>query len=90
MTVKNPKCLVIDASILRGAGGENATHPKPIRCRDFLAEIQALGHKVIVTREIKQEWDKHIELADNTLTIRWYTNMRRRNQIQFVMDDIID
>ncbi|MGB7340178.1 MAG: hypothetical protein WBC91_14875 [Phototrophicaceae bacterium] len=87
MTVKNPKCLVVDASVLRAAKKANAIHPVPIMCRDFLDEIFKSGHKVIMTPEIKVEWDKHIR---SNFAKDWYFNMLKRGRLLVVQKNVID
>ena len=58
MTVKNPKCLVVDTNIAQSAGGHNALDPIPILCRDFLEEIRKTGHSIIMTMDINSSLDK--------------------------------
>lgn len=56
---KFSKNLVIDASVARSAGGEEATYPTSINCREFLKTVLEYGHNIVMTSEIKQEWDRH-------------------------------
>lgn len=39
MLVKASKHLVIDASVARSSGGENAMYPTSKNCRDFLKAV---------------------------------------------------
>lgn len=59
MTIKVSKRLVIDASIARSAGGEDAKDLKSVYCRDFLEAVVDLCHRVVMTPDIRDEWDKH-------------------------------
>ena len=59
MANKNSKRLVIDTSIARSAGGENAVHPESKDCRDFLLAVLSICHKIVVNPEMKAEWYKH-------------------------------
>jgi hypothetical protein len=59
MANKNSKRLVIDTSIARSAGGENAVHPQAKDCRDFLLAVLSICHKIVVNPEMKEEWNKH-------------------------------
>ena len=59
MTEKISKRLVIDASVARSAGQEDATYPRSVRCRDFLQAVLEISHRVVMTQDIKKEWDKH-------------------------------
>ena len=59
MMRKPKKDLVIDASIARAAGTENATHPTSVHCRDFLESVYLHGFGAVMTSEIYEEWRKH-------------------------------
>ena len=49
MADKVSKRLVIDASVARAAGGEDATYPISVSCRDFLKAVLDLSHRVVMT-----------------------------------------
>jgi hypothetical protein len=51
--------IVVDASIARSCGDTTAIYPQPIQCRDFLLAMQKNRHSLIMTKEIKVEWNKH-------------------------------
>jgi hypothetical protein len=80
VTVKNPKCLAIDVDIARASGGEDAIYPISKRCRDFLKEVRTLGHSMIVTDNIDDEWGtkKH----PSAFARQWYDEMRQRGKIR--------
>lgn len=59
MPSKKSKRLVVDASVARAAGGEEATHATSQTCREFLLTILKVCHRVVMTAEIRKEWDKH-------------------------------
>lgn len=59
MTDKVSKRLVIDASVARAAGGEDATYPISVYCRDFLQAVLDISHRVVMTPDIRDEWNKH-------------------------------
>lgn len=56
---KNPPRIVIDACIARAAGGETATFPTSKYCRDFLSTVLTSRCCVVMTSDIRDEWDKH-------------------------------
>jgi hypothetical protein len=56
---KISKLLVIDASVAQSAGGEKATDPISISCRDCLETIRKVCHRMVITPEISREWDRH-------------------------------
>lgn len=53
------KRLVIDASIAYASGGEKATHPEAVTCRDFLQVTLNLSHKAVFTLLLQEEWNEH-------------------------------
>lgn len=85
MTAKNSKCLVIDASVARSAGEKNATYPNSVYCRDFLETVLNICHQVVMTPEIKEEWDKH----QSKFTNRWIRTMiAKKKFITYSTDSI--
>ncbi|MEM9541713.1 MAG: hypothetical protein AAGA60_19730 [Cyanobacteria bacterium P01_E01_bin.42] len=79
---KSPKNLVIDASIARSVGGEEATYPTSVNCRNFLQTVLDRGHKMVFTLEIKKEWDRHqSKFAD-----RWRRTMLARKRLVYIKD----
>ena len=59
MADKVSKRLVIDASVARAAGRKDATDPRSVSCRDFLEAVLDLSHRVVMTPDIRDEWNKH-------------------------------
>jgi hypothetical protein len=53
------KKLVIDASIARAAGGKSAIQAQSKDCRDCLQAMLEHRHKMVMSAELKAEWDKH-------------------------------
>ena len=53
------KVFVLDASLLKGAGGPDKIDNKSIKCREFLEAMRRICHRAILTPEIREEWDKH-------------------------------
>lgn len=78
--LKNFRRLVVNASVARAAGGEWAIFPTSRNCRDFLAEIINLGHFVIMTTEIRKEWNKHCSLY----SLSWLAAMTKRKKSIFL------
>jgi hypothetical protein len=54
---KNSKRFVIDTDVARSAGGERAISPSSKNCRDFLKVIRNMSHYVVMTPEIRKEWN---------------------------------
>jgi hypothetical protein len=59
MVAKVSRRLVIDASVARSAGGEQSMFPTSKHCRDFLKAALSICHRVVMTPEIAEEWNKH-------------------------------
>jgi hypothetical protein len=57
MGVKSFERVVIDASIARSAG--ESINSTSSNCRIFLETVMQEGYLLVMTREIKQEWDNH-------------------------------
>lgn len=77
MTPRISKRLVIDASVARAAGGEDATYPISKNCRDFLKATLTICHSAVMTSEIENEWKKH----QSTFASRWRRSMEGRKKI---------
>ncbi|NTW81264.1 MAG: hypothetical protein HGB32_14135, partial [Geobacteraceae bacterium] len=71
------KCIVVDTSIAKAAGGENAVHPMAKQCRDFLRNILTICHKVVLTDEIDVEWKNH----QSNFTRTWRLAMISRKKL---------
>ncbi|MBD2325268.1 hypothetical protein [Alkalinema sp. FACHB-956] len=74
--VDESKRLVVDASIARSCGDATATYPTSVRCRDFLLVLRDCKHKVVMTQEIRAEWDKH----QSRFARQWLRGMISRKQ----------
>jgi hypothetical protein len=59
MKAKLSKILVIDASIARSCGQPEATYPTSVHCREFLEHVLSICHRIVMTPEIRDEWNKH-------------------------------
>ncbi len=59
MSKSSSKCLVIDASVARAAGPPHTSHPTSSNCRNFLENVLTICHRIVMTPEIRKEWDQH-------------------------------
>jgi hypothetical protein len=50
---------VIDADVVRAAGGKEATHPTSQHCRDFLDAVLTICHGMALSQPLYQEWRTH-------------------------------
>jgi hypothetical protein len=77
------KRLVIDACVARASGGEAAIHPTSKQCRDFLKVVLEISHRVVVTPDIRTEWDKH----QSKFARLWLVTMGRKGKIVYANID---
>src|SRR6059058_625173 len=77
MPRRGSKRLVIDASIARAAGGTNATFPTSKHCRDLLLAVREICHHVVMTAEIREEWNRH----QSVFARRWRVSMEARRKV---------
>ena len=78
MARKISERLVVDASIARAAGPEDAVHPTAKHCRDFLLAILGVGHRVVFSSPIAVEWKKH----QSGFARQWRLSMFARKKIE--------
>jgi hypothetical protein len=71
MATKNPKKIVVDASVARAAGSAESIHPTGALCREFLTSFRKQGHFLIVTPDIRAEWRKH----QSAFAQSWYVKI---------------
>ena len=69
--------LVIDASILRAAGSEGATHPVSTYSRKLLLDILEICHRGSLSISIKEEWATH----QSRFSRAWQVQMYSRRKI---------
>src|SRR5215471_15279536 len=77
-SVERSKRLVIDASVARAAGGEDADSPTAKYCRDFLKAVLSICHHVVMTPEISEEWKQH----QSRFTSQWRVSMEARKKVE--------
>ena len=77
MRSRDSKRLVIDTDVAQASGDEDATDPRAINCRDFLKEVRSQEHRVVMTREISDEWKRH----QSRFALEWRVSMDARRKI---------
>lgn len=78
MAAKTSRRLVIDASVARSSGGEDATFPTSKHCRDFLKAVLSICHRIVLTPEIRAEWHKH----QSSFARKWLVSMFARKKVE--------
>jgi hypothetical protein len=86
MKAKESKRLVIDASVARACGGPQATYPRSVHCRDFLENVLNICHRVVMTSDIRDEWNKH----QSRFAREWLTRMVQKRKLVPLKDFSID
>jgi len=72
---KPKKALVVDASVARSAGITD--HPTSIHCRSFLTVFKEQGLLIVMSPEIRAEWEKH----RSNFSYKWLAQMKARRRI---------
>lgn len=80
MPQKPSKRLVIDASVARSSGDENAVYPTSKHCRDFLSATLKVGHQAVMTEAIREEWNRH----QSGFARQWRVSMAARRKLCIV------
>ncbi|MEW6378446.1 MAG: hypothetical protein AB1611_02430 [bacterium] len=74
--------LVIDASVARSAGGDEATNLQSQCCRNFLQSILDICHRMVMTPQIISEWNRH----QSNFARMWRVSMMARRKVDFLND----
>lgn len=77
------KRLVIDACVARASGGETATDLMSKQCRDFLRAVLNISHRVVLSPDIRAEWNRH----QSKFARLWLVTMQRKGKIVRVSVD---
>lgn len=80
MAKRKSKRLVIDTSVARAAGARDAIDTRSKQCRDLLTHILTICHQVVMTPELRDEWQKH----QSHFTNAWRVAMVARKKMFFV------
>ncbi len=84
MAKKPPRRLVIDVDVARSAG--ESKHPISSACRRFLETMLSVGHHVVMTDAIKEEWNSH----QSRYFRIWLRQMWSRKQVNRVEEESND
>lgn len=80
MPVRTARRLVIDASVAGAAGGKTATAPTSTNCRNFLLAVRRVRYVLILTPQLRREWDDH----KSSFARGWLTAMTTRGDVLFL------
>lgn len=72
------RSIVVDANLMRSAGGDSSTGQRPALCRDFLKTLLLLDRFCVVrTPDIYREWKRHWSRFARI----WYVSMEARKKV---------
>lgn len=81
MAKQRPRRLVIDADIVNSAS--ESKYPISSTCRKFLDTVLAVGHHVVMTKAIREEWHRHMSRYSR----RWRRQMWARKRVVKIIDE---
>ena len=77
MRSKKSKRLVIDADVAQASGDEDATDLRAIICRDILLEVMKQRHRIVMSKQINDEWKRH----QSHFALEWRASMDARRRV---------
>jgi len=87
MPKKASRRLIIDASIARAAGREEAIHPTSKHCCEFLTTVLKVCHRIVITPDILQEWKKHQSRFASTWLSQMYGRKKVHDEVGATVDN---
>lgn len=81
---KMTRRIVVDASIAMSAG--TRSHPTSQRSREFLLDMLTICHKVVTSKGISAEWDRHA----SKFCVGWLAAMRSKGKVVVVIPELGD
>lgn len=81
MRSRDSKRLVVNASVARAAGGEEATVSVSISCTEFLETFRdECSHHVLMTPELSEEWEEN----QSKFAATWLKSMIARKRFHYI------
>lgn len=81
MRSKDMKRIVVNASVARAAGGEDATASVSINCTEFLETFRdQTSHHIVMALELSEEWDEH----QSNFAAAWLANMIATKRFHYI------
>ena len=81
MRLRDMKRIVVNASVARAAGGEDATASVSINCTEFLESFRdQTSHHIVMTLELSEEWDEH----QSNFAAAWLANMIATKRFHYI------
>jgi len=73
--------LVVDANVAHSAG--ESEHPISIACRNFLKTVSCVGHRIVLTDAIHEEWRRHY----SRFSLQWLAQMTSRKKVVAIVGE---
>lgn len=83
MAAGSSRRIVVDASVARSAGGEDAAHGTAQSCRDVLLSIRSAGLRIALSIPIREEWHRH----QSRFARKWLVSMYSRKRAEQIDHD---
>lgn len=83
MSHPDPRNIVVDADIAKSAGNSNDL--RSIISREFLEALRTSGHRIVMSTEIEEEWNRRF----SAFSIDWLSTMTENNQVH-PLGNVID
>lgn len=81
MRTSDVKRIVVNASVARAAGGEDATSSVSINCTEFFETFKDnTSFHVVMTLELSEEWDEH----QSNFAATWIANMIATKRFHYI------
>ena len=85
MQSRDFKRLVVNASVARAAGGEEATVSVSINCTEFLETFRdECSHHIVMTPELSEEWEEN----QSKFAATWLRSMIARKRFDYVKPSV--
>lgn len=76
-------CLVVDADVAQAAGSIDSKSQRGTICREVLATIRAVCHRIAWTPAIESEWKRHA--AKSLFASTWLVSMMQLGKVRAIM-----
>lgn len=75
MARRRSRALVIDASVVQAAG--TSERGRSVSCRTFLQQVLSICHRVVLTPDVGEEWNRH----RSRFSRKWQVQMYGRKKV---------
>jgi hypothetical protein len=80
------RILVIDACVVGQAGSDQSQDPRSSSCHRFLLTVYESGHRIALSRTLRDEWKRHLSPRARSWLHQMYGS--KQVEIRMVDDDV--